>query len=198
MNEAKAKPRINFLRLILFALVAIVLSGGVFAVFYLMFRQRDASLTYEKLDIDANMDYHVSGGYLTYASATDLIQVNTSDTKKSIVTNLPTAIDGFGVSSTITAVYAGSNLQLRNFKTLTLNGTIRGVACGGSHCAALRTNELNGLDLQRFRGSRGQPHRLFGEQGGQLRLRNRLWTGAFVGHLREYPGVSAGDHRPLI
>ena len=146
MNEAKAKPRINFLRLILFALVAIVLSGGVFAVFYLMFRQRDASLTYEKLDIDANMDYHVSGGYLTYASATDLIQVNTSDTKKSIVTNLPTAIDGFGVSSTITAVYAGSNLQLRNFKTLTLNGTIRGVACGGSHCAALRTNEVNGLD----------------------------------------------------
>ena len=71
MNEAKAKPRINFLRLILFALVAIVLSGGVFAVFYLMFRQRDASLTYEKLDIDANMDYHVSGGYLTYASGHD-------------------------------------------------------------------------------------------------------------------------------
>ena len=63
------------MRLILFALVAIVLFGGVFAVFYLMFRQRDASLTYEKLGIEANMDYDVSGGYLTYASATDLIQV---------------------------------------------------------------------------------------------------------------------------
>ena len=79
MNEAK--PRINILRLILFGLVAIVLFGGVFAVFYLMFRQRDASLTYEKLSIDANMDYDVSGGYLTYASTTGLIQVNTSDTK---------------------------------------------------------------------------------------------------------------------
>ena len=140
------KPKINFLRLILFALVAIVLFGGVFAVFYLMFRQRDASLTYEKLGIEANMDYNVSGGYLTYASSTDLIQVNTSDTKKSMVTNLPTTIDGFGVSSSITAVYAGSNLQLRNFPTLTLTGTIRGVACGHSHCAALRTNDINGLD----------------------------------------------------
>ena len=140
------KPKINFLRLILFALVAVVLFGGIFAVFYLMFRQRNASLTYEKMNIDANMDYDVSGGFLTYASSTDLIQVNISDTKKSMVTNLPTAIDGFGVSSAITAVYAGSNLQLRNFPTLTLNGTIRGVACGQSHCAALRTNELNGLD----------------------------------------------------
>lgn len=140
------KPKINFLRLILFALVAVVLSGGVFAVFYLMFRQRNASLTYEKLNIEANMDYDVSGGYLTYASATSLIQVNTNDTKKSMVTNLPTAINGFGVSSAITAVYAGSNLQLRNFPTLTLTGTIRGVACGQSHCAALRTNDLNGLD----------------------------------------------------
>ena len=99
-----------------------------------------------KLNIEANMDYDVSGGFLTYASSSELIQVNTSDTKKSMVTNLPTAIDGFGVSSAITAVYAGSNLQLRNFPTLTLNGTIRGVACGQSHCAALRTNELNGLD----------------------------------------------------
>ena len=107
--------------MILFGLVAIVLFGGVFAVFYLMFRQRDASLTYEKLSIDANMDYDVSGGYLTYAST-------------------------IGVSSTITAVYAGSSLQLRNFDTLTLNGIIRGVACGDSHCAALRTNEVNGLD----------------------------------------------------
>ena len=140
------KPKINFLRLILFALVAVVLFGGIFAVFYLMFRQRNASLTYEKMNIDANMDYDVSGGFLTYASSTDLIQVNISDTKKSMVTNLPTAIDGFGVSSAITAVYAGSNLQLRNFPTLTLSGTIRGVACGQSHCAALRTNELNGLD----------------------------------------------------
>lgn len=140
------KPQINFLRLILFALVAIVLFGGIFAVFYLMFRQRDASLTYEKMNIEANMDYDVSGGYLTYASSTDLIQVNTNDTKKSMVTNLPTAIDGFGVSSSITAVYAGSSLQLRNFPTLTLNGTIRGVACGQKHCAALRTNDVNGLD----------------------------------------------------
>ncbi len=140
------KPRINFLRLILFSLVALVLFGGIFAVFYLMFRQRDASLAYEKLGIAANMDYDVNGGYLTYASATELIQVNTNDTKKSLVTNLPTTIDGFGVSSAITAVYAGSNLQLRNFPTLTLNGTIRGVACGESHCAALRTNDLSGLD----------------------------------------------------
>ena len=91
------KPKINFLRLILFALVAVVLFGGIFAVFYLMFRQRNASLTYEKMNIDANMDYDVSGGFLTYASSTDLIQVNISDTKKSMVTNLPTAIDGFGV-----------------------------------------------------------------------------------------------------
>ena len=140
------KPKINVLRLMLFGFAAVVLFGGLFAVVYFMFRQRDASLTYEKLGIAANMDYDVSDGILTYASATELIQVNTSDTKKSIVTNLPTAIDGFGVSSTITAVYAGSNLQLRNFPTLTLNGTIRGVACGDSHCAALRTNELNGLD----------------------------------------------------
>ena len=140
------RPRINILRLILFALIAIVLFGGVFAVFYLMFRQRDASLNYEKLGIEANMDYTVSGGYLTYASATELVQVNTADTKKSIVTKLPTSIDGFGVSSTLTAVYAGSTLQLRNFDNLILNGIIRGVACGGSHCAALRTNENNGLD----------------------------------------------------
>ena len=141
------KPRINFLRLILFGLVAIVLFGGIFAVFYLMFRQRNASLTYEKVGIEANMEYDVSGGYLTYASATDLIQVNINDTKKSTVTHLDGgSIDGFGVSSAITAVYAGSNLQLRNFKTLTLNGTIRGVACGDSHCAALRTNDVNGLD----------------------------------------------------
>ena len=70
------KPKINFLRLILFALVAIVLFGGIFAVFYLMFRQRDASLSYERLSIDADMDYDVSGGYLTYASSTDLVQVN--------------------------------------------------------------------------------------------------------------------------
>ena len=140
------KPRINFLRLILFGLVAIALFGGIFVVFYLMFRQRDASLTYEKLIIQANMDYNVSGGYLTYASSTELIQVNTADTKKSLVTNLPTAIDGFGVSSAITAVYAGSSLQLRNFPTLTLNGIIRGVACGQSHCAALRTSDVTGLD----------------------------------------------------
>ena len=140
------KPKINFLRLILFAVVAIVLFGGMFAVFYLMFRQRDASLTYEKMNIEAHMDYDVSGGYLTYASRTDLIQVNIADTRKSLVTNLPVAIDGFGVSSNITAVYAGSNLQLRNFDTVTLTGTIRGVACGNSHCAALRTNEVNGLD----------------------------------------------------
>ena len=140
------KPKINFLRLILFALVAIVLFGGIFAVFYLMFRQRDASLTYEKLNIEANMDYDVSGGYLTYASATDLIQVNTNDTKRSTVTSLKTTIDGFGVSSAMTAVYAGSNLQLRNFDTLTLNGTIRGVACGEKHCAVLRTNDISGLD----------------------------------------------------
>ncbi len=140
------KPKINILRLILFALVAIVLFGGIFAVFYLMFRQRDVSLTYEKLGIAAHMDYDVSGNYLTYASATDLIQINIADTKKSTVTNLPVSIDGFGVSSSMTAVYAGSNLQLRNFNTLTLTGTIRGVACGDSHCAALRTNELNGLD----------------------------------------------------
>ena len=59
------KPKINFLRLILFALVAVVLFGGIFAVFYLMFRQRNASLTYEKMNIDANMDYDVSGGFLT-------------------------------------------------------------------------------------------------------------------------------------
>lgn len=140
------KPRINFLRLILFGLVAVVLFGGVFAVLYLMFRQRNASLTYEKLNIEGSMDYNVSGGFLTYASKDKLIQVNISDTKKSIVTNLPTSIDGFGVSSAITAVYAGSNLQLRNFSTLTLTGTIRGVACGQSHCAALRTNDINGLD----------------------------------------------------
>ena len=141
------KPKINFLRLILFALVAIVLFGGIFAVFYLMFRQRDASLSYERLSIDADMDYDVSGGYLTYASSTDLVQVNINDTKKSTITHLDSgSIDGFGVSSTMTAAYAGSNLQLRNFKTLTLNGTIRGVACGESHCAALRTNDINGLD----------------------------------------------------
>ena len=140
------RPKINFLRLILFGLVALVLSGGLFAVFYLMFRQRDVSLTYEKLGIQANMDYTVSGNYLSYASATDLIQVNIADTKKSTVINLPIAIDGFGVSSTMTAVYAGSNLQLRNFNALTLNGTIRGVACGEGHCAALRTNDINGLD----------------------------------------------------
>ncbi len=140
------KPRSNFLRLILFGLLAVVFFGGVFFVFWLMFRQRDVSLTYEPLNIQANMDYDVSGGYLSYASATDLIQVNTSDTKKSIITNLPTAIDGFGVSSTITAVYAGSSLQLRNFPTLTLNGIIRGVACGHSHCAVLRTSEVNDLD----------------------------------------------------
>lgn len=141
------KPKINFLRLILFALVAIVLFGGVFAVFYLMFRQRTATLSYEKLGIEANMDYRVLDGYLAYASDTDFVQVNVNDTKKSTVIHLDNgAIDGFGVSSTMTAVYAGSNLQLRHFKTMTLNGTIRGVACGTSHCAALRTNEVNGLD----------------------------------------------------
>ena len=140
------QPKINFLRLILFGLVAVVLFGGVFAVFYLMFRQRNASLTYEKLNIEGSMDYNVSGDFLTYASSDKLIQVNISDTKKSLVTELPTSIDGFGVSSAITAVYAGSNLQLRNFPTLSLTGTIRGVACGQSHCAALRTNDLNGLD----------------------------------------------------
>ena len=141
------KPKINFLRLILFALVAIVLFGGIFAVFYLMFRQRDASLSYERLSIDADMDYDVSGGYLTYASSTDLVQVNINDTKKSTITHLDSgSIGGFGVSSTMTAVYAGSNLQLRYFETLTLNGTIRGVACGERHCAALRTNDISGLD----------------------------------------------------
>lgn len=140
------KTRINFFRLILFALVALVLLGGLFAVFYLMFRQRDASLTYEKMNIQAHMDYTVSDGYLTYASPTDLIQVNVADTKKSTVTKLETAIDGYGVSSSLMAMYAGSSLQLRGFDTLTLNGTIRGVACGGSHVAALRTNDLTGLD----------------------------------------------------
>ena len=141
------KPRINILRLILFALVAIVLFGGVFAVFYLMFRQRDASLAYEKLNIEANMDYDVSGGFLSYASSTALVQININDTKRSTITRLDNgSIDGFGVSSTMTAAYVGSNLQLRNFKTLTLNGVIRGVACGESHCAALRTSEVNGLD----------------------------------------------------
>ena len=141
------RPKINFLRLILFGLVALVLSGGLFAVFYLMFRQRDVSLTYEKLGIQANMDYIVSGNYLSYASATDLVQVNINDTKKSTITHLDNgAIDGFGVSSTMTAAYVGSSLQLRNFDTLTLNGTIRGVACGEGHCAALRTNDMNGLD----------------------------------------------------
>ena len=141
------RPKINFLRLILFGLVALVLSGGLFAVFYLMFRQRDVSLTYEKLSIQANMDYIVSGNYLSYASATDLVQVNINDTKKSTITHLDNgAIDGFGVSSTMTAAYVGSSLQLRNFDTLTLNGTIRGVACGEGHCAALRTNDMNGLD----------------------------------------------------
>lgn len=141
------KPKINFFRLILFATIAIVLFGVLFIVLYLMFRQRSASLTYEKLNIEANMDYDVSGGYLTYASATELVQININDTKKSTVTRLDGgSVDGFGVSSSITAVYVGSNLQLRNFQTLTLNGTIRGVACGRSHCAALRTNELNGLD----------------------------------------------------
>ena len=145
-ERIKMKPKINFLRLIVFSLVALVLLGGLFAVFYLMFRQRDASLTYEKLGIEANMDYSVSGGYLTYASKTNLIQVNVDDTKKSIITSLNTAIDGYSVSSTLMAMYAGSNLQLKGFDTLTLSGTIRGVACGGSHCAALRTNDLNGLD----------------------------------------------------
>jgi hypothetical protein len=141
------RPKINFLRLILFGLVALVLSGGLFAVFYLMFRQRDVSLTYEKLGIQANMDYIVSGNYLSYASATDLVQVNINDTKKSTITHLDNgAIDGFGVSSTMTAAYVGSSLQLRNFDTLTLNGTIRGVACGEGHCAALRTNDISGLD----------------------------------------------------
>ncbi|MBR3136691.1 MAG: hypothetical protein IKG32_06765 [Clostridia bacterium] len=141
------RPKINFLRLILFGLVALVLSGGLFAVFYLMFRQRDVSLTYEKLGIQANMDYTVSGNYLSYASATDLVQVNIADTKKSTITHLDNgAIDGFGVSSTMTAAYVGSSLQLRNFDTLTLNGTIRGVACGEGHCAALRTNDISGLD----------------------------------------------------
>ena len=140
------RPKINFLRLILFGLVALVLSGGLFAVFYLMFRQRDVSLTYEKLGIQANMDYDVSGGFLTYASPSDLVQVNIADTKKSMAIKLEAQIDGYGVSSTLMAMYAGSNLQLRGFDTLTLNGTIRGVACGEGHCAALRTNELNGLD----------------------------------------------------
>ena len=46
----------------------------------------------------------------------------------------------------MTAAYVGSSLQLRNFDTLTLNGTIRGVACGEGHCAALRTNDISGLD----------------------------------------------------
>ncbi len=133
--------------MILFVLVAIVLFGGVFAVFYLMFRQKDASLTYEKVGIQAKMDYTVSGGYLTYASSTDLVQVNINDTRRSTITHLDSgSIDGFGVSSTMTAVFAGSNLQLRNFKTLTLNGTIRGVACGESHCAVLRINEINDLN----------------------------------------------------
>ena len=147
------KPRINFLRLILFGIVAIVLFGGIFAVFYLMFRQRDASLTYEKLNIDADMDYDVSGGYLTYASKTDLVQVDINDTKKSTVTHLDSgSIDGFGVSSAMTAVYAGSSLQLRSADQLksadplTLSGSIQGVACGKSHCAVLRTNKDSGVD----------------------------------------------------
>ncbi len=141
------KPKINFLRLILFVLIAVVLFGGIFAVFYLMFRQKDASLTYEKVAIAAKSEYTVSGGYLTYASDTELVQLNVEDTKRSTVIRLDNgSIDGFGVSSSMMVAYAGSSLQLRNFKPLTLNGTIRGVACGSSHFAALRTNKLNGLD----------------------------------------------------
>ena len=140
------KPRINIARLLLFGAVALILFGGVFALFYFMFRQRDTSLEYERAAIEANMDYTVSGDYLSYASDQALIQFHVNDVKKSTAIELKAPIDGYGVSNSITAVYSGSTLQLRNFDPLPLNGTIRGVACGRNYCAALRTNEVSGLD----------------------------------------------------
>ena len=121
------KGRINYLRLILAAGLAIVLIGGSFALLYLLFAQKDDGLTYEKVNIQAGNDYVVSGGYLTYATNTGLIQYQLESSRVT-QTKLSSPVDGFDVSASMTAVYAGSAFQLKNYDVLNLSGTIRSVS----------------------------------------------------------------------
>ena len=139
------KGRINYLRLILAAGLAIVLIGGSFALLYLLFAQKDDGLTYEKVNIQAGNDYVVSGGYLTYATNTGLIQYQLESSRVT-QTKLSSPVDGFDVSASMTAVYAGSAFQLKNYDVLNLSGTIRSVSCGTHYCAVLRTSQTSGMD----------------------------------------------------
>ena len=139
------KGRINYLRLILAAGLAIVLIGGSFALLYLLFAQKDDGLTYEMVNIQAGNDYVVSGGYLTYATDTGLIQYQLESSRVT-QTKLSSPVDGFDVSASMTAVYAGSAFQLKNYDVLNLSGTIRSVSCGTHYCAVLRTSQTSGMD----------------------------------------------------
>lgn len=139
------KTRINFVRLFLVGGFGIVLIGGAFALLYLLFGNKDDGLTYEQVNIEAGREYSVSGGYLNYATDTSLIQYQL-ETGRITETNLSASIDGFDVSSTMTAVYAGSAFQLKNYEVLNLSGTIRSVSCGTHYCAVLRTSTTSGID----------------------------------------------------
>ena len=136
--------KLNYVRLVLILVAALIVLGGGFALLYLLFGKQSSGLAYEQLSI-TDGDYDVSDNYLTYATDTDLVQVNLNNSRITR-THLESAIGGFGVSSAMTAVYSGSAFQIRNFDALTLSGTIRGVACGSKHCAVLRENTVSGLD----------------------------------------------------
>lgn len=139
------KTRINYVRLILVGGFGIVLIGGAFALLYLLFGNKDDGLTYDKVNIEAGQEYSVSGGYLNYATDSSLIQYNL-DTGRITETALSAPIDGFDVSSSMTAVYADSAFQLKNYEVLNLSGTIRSVSCGTHYCAVLRTSQTSGVD----------------------------------------------------
>lgn len=134
-----AKVRIRVGRLIFVLIGGLTLVVGVFAAVYLLFGQEDEILTYNSMPIEGGYSYVVSDNYLTYATESQLWQVNLLNDSVTY-SDFERGVDGFSVSSSMTACYAGADFHIRGFNGVTLTGPIRSVSAGLRYCAVLKTN----------------------------------------------------------
>lgn len=148
--------RINKKRLSLALLVGIILViAGSLAIKDIL-EKREQKLDYAKVELSPAQEYKVAGGYISYATEEALVQYQLNSQRIS-ETKINSPIDGFDVSSSMTAVYAGSAFHIRNYPGLQLTGTIRSVACSTHYCAVLRTSQSSGTDSLAIFNASGEP-----------------------------------------
>lgn len=136
-------------RLAVFGVAIAILIVAAFALIYILYGNQETQLILERTPVVLRSNYRVDDGILSCQTDNSLETFHGRSSKEVDSAALYASIDGYDVSETMTILYAGNAVQVRNRQGFSINGgTVTDVRAGKNYAAALFQNQAGENHIQ--------------------------------------------------